>query len=85
VRRAKIHPGLGARQSEKQELEIVSAALRQQLDHQYHAPTRRKSRDTPGCDKTDQITRWLVKIAVGFVIAVIAFDGVHATNLLYRH
>jgi hypothetical protein len=57
---SKNSPGLGgARQSEKQELEIVSAALRQRLDRQHHAPIIRKSRgknqlhcfNTLGCGK----------------------------------
>jgi hypothetical protein len=40
----KAHPGLGACQSEKQELRTGPVALRQRLDRQYCAPIIRKSR-----------------------------------------
>src|SRR5256886_17418862 len=40
----KAHPGLGACQSEKQELRTGPVALRQRLDRQYCAPIIRKRR-----------------------------------------
>jgi hypothetical protein len=40
----KAHPGVGACQSEKQELEIGPVALRQRLYRQHCAPIVRKSR-----------------------------------------
>src|SRR6476660_7631651 len=43
-RAKKAHPGLGACQSEKQELEIARS-LRQRLDHRHGAPIIHKSRE----------------------------------------
>jgi len=44
-RAKKAHPGLGACQSEKLELEISPVALRQRLDHRHGAPIVHKSRE----------------------------------------
>ena len=44
-RAKKAHPGLGACQSEKLELEISPVALRQRLDHRHRAPIIHKSRE----------------------------------------
>jgi hypothetical protein len=44
-RAKKAHPGLGACQSEKLELEISPVALRQRLDHRHGAPIIHKSRE----------------------------------------
>jgi hypothetical protein len=52
----KAHPGLGACQSEKQELEISPVALRQRLDHRYGAPIIHKSRE-----KSYDVAGWVTE------------------------
>src|SRR5438067_9536718 len=67
----KAHPGVGACQSEKQELRTGPVALRQRLDRQHCAPIICKSRENDR-RRSSMSPRWYTPAITGLPIATTA-------------